>query len=151
MTIHRLFALKSFIVSFALAFLVTTILLISFQITLLQSNPGSIVDAWAISLANLIIFACLSYLYINVLTIGEASVRIKFLSFFDKGIGLSEDDILSRYNSRTILNLRKDRLLQDGQLAMKNGRIMLGKRRQILIAKFCVFWRKIIFGTEAPL
>lgn len=146
--IHRLISMKSFIVSFVISLFLTAFLAMIVQYFLYRLYSISILNFIVYLLTNLIILLCMGYIYINILTIGDVSIRIKLLNYFKKHNSLTEKEILADYNAREIIDKRIDRLLQNGQLVLKEDRLIIGKKRQIYVAKFYMFWRKIMFGSD---
>lgn len=133
----------SFFVSFTLLFLTLT----GLHVAAWFHYGGTIVDWIGFYLADLVVYLCLSYCYINFINIGNASVRIKAL--YDiclSAEGVTAQQILDGYNSEIILGIRLRRLLESGQIKMTDNIYFLGKPRQVLLALFFKFWRDLILG-----
>ena len=87
--------------------------------------------------ADLISYASLAYGYFHFVNINMASLRIRVLQeIIDAPDGLSEKDVLSRYNSKHIIDTRVKRLIGSGQLTEKDGYYYPGKNRTFLM----LFW-----------
>ncbi|MCB1192965.1 MAG: hypothetical protein KDK90_21145 [Leptospiraceae bacterium] len=138
---------KSFFHAFLLSWLFLFIL--SFYIDSILSIESSKSIFYLFS--NIIIFFCLSYCYINFVNVGNASLRVKILYELDKSNnGLNLEELLQIYNAKMIINKRIERLLVNEQIRIENGKYFLSKKTgQLLLGKFMIFWRTIIFGKHS--
>lgn len=99
---------------------------------------------------NIIIYACLGYCYFHFINLGETARRIRILrELYDKKTGLSEREILDRYNAKEIIEKRIDRLIDNRQIIFKNGRYYIGSRALLWVAKIIVIIRLIILGKRS--
>jgi hypothetical protein len=145
----RFIVRKSLVVSFFMAMVLSFIILTGLHLAVWRYARYSTIEWGGIYLADFIIFFCLSYCYINFINIGNASVRIKALneiSMAENGVTIR--DILDKYNSEIILNIRLERMLYNGQIVQRDNVFLSGKSRQILLALFFKFWRRIILGRK---
>lgn len=88
-------------------------------------------------LMDIISYIAFAYGYFHFVNINIASLRIRILrEIIDLPQGLSEKDLLSRYNAEQIVNRRIDSLVSSDQLIEKEGCYFLGKNRGFL----ALFW-----------
>jgi hypothetical protein len=103
-----------------------------------------------IGFVNLIIYTSLGYCYFHFVNLGETARRIRILrEIYDSESGLTQDEIVKRYNSREIIDRRLERLLDNGQVIRKNGRLYIGKPVVLLIAKIILFLKIFIIGKKS--
>ncbi|PKL35248.1 MAG: hypothetical protein CVV44_23010 [Spirochaetae bacterium HGW-Spirochaetae-1] len=145
--IHRIFHFKSILLSFIVSFIFMLLIFIVFSFVLFFIIKYQGIDFIYTLFGNLIILICLSYFYINLLNIGEVSLRIKLLSIINESdiYGIPLEELILKYNSEIIIKLRIDRLIKNGQLIEQSNKYFLGKKRQIYIVNFYLFWRNIMF------
>jgi len=100
--------------------------------------------------ANLIIYACFSYCYFTFINMGETARRIRLLrELYDAPFGLTGEEILKRYNAEEVINIRMNRLLNNGQIVLRNGRYYIGSPIMLLISRMIVFMKIIVLGRES--
>lgn len=148
-TLNKIFKIRSIIFSFLISFIIIFIILAVTQGLYFRSSNLGNLDSFFRQSTNLIIYFCVAYCFINLLNVGEASLRVKILyniSISKEGISIS--DILKNYSANEIIKLRMERLISNGQVVKKKEFFFLGKNRQLLLAKFFLFWRKLIFGKK---
>jgi len=104
-----------------------------FLAAVVSSADNSGPDFLGFILTDLISYTAFAYGYFHFVNINVASLRIRILQeiIYSPG-GLSEEDVLSRYNSGHILENRIKRLLASGQLIEKEGCYYLGENRTFL-------------------
>lgn len=101
-------------------------------------------------LANIIIYASLSYVYFHFVNLGETARRIRILrELYDSKSGLSLEEILDRYNAEIILKKRITRLIGNGQILYRQGRYYTGSPQMLWIAKVIVAMKIIILGKKS--
>jgi len=104
----------------------------------------------ALSLVNLAIYASLSYCYFSFITMGETARRVRLLcELYDAPDGLTREGILKRYNAEEVINIRLDRLLNNGQIILRDGRFYIGSPVVLFISKIIVFLKLIILGRRS--
>lgn len=92
-----------------------------------------------------IIFVCLSYIYINLVNIGNASVRIKVLSLLSNAESwVSKEALLQQYSAKTILQSRLHRLMASAQVRQEQDRLFLGRAKQLWLGKFFRWLRWLV-------
>ncbi len=149
--LHRIFRVGSIITSFLASFMINFVVLAIAQSVYFHYSDLNCLDSFFRQFTNLLIYFCIAFCFINLLNIGEASLRVKILynmSLIPEGMPSSE--ILKTYSADEIIKLRLERLLANGQVIQKDEFFFLGKNRQLLLAKFFLFWRKLIFGNKYP-
>jgi len=101
-------------------------------------------------ISNLLIYSALGYCYFHFINLGETARRIRMLNeiYHSEG-GLSDEDILKRYNSNMIVDLRLKRLLSNNQLSFLNNRYFVKKSLMLYITKAIVFMKLILMGKKS--
>jgi len=67
---------------------------------------------------------------------------------YDSKDGLTLEEILQRYNSKMILKVRIDRLIDNEQIILKNGKYYTGRPTVLLFAKMIVKMKLLLFGKD---
>ena len=100
------------------------------------------------SIINIVIYILLGYCYFHFVNMGQTARRIRILTELkDIPEGLSLRQILERYNSEDIIERRLNRLIDHGQVTQRNGRYYIGNPLMLIIARFLVAIKRIIFGV----
>jgi hypothetical protein len=103
------------------------------------SSPGDILS-----------YGALGYCYFHFLNLGETARRIRLLrELYEHPGGLSEAELLARYDSRGILAARMERLLSSGQLLLRGGRYYTGSPAVLLIARMTTRLKLIVTGRKS--
>lgn len=111
----------------------------------LSAASGSLVT-------NLIIYSSLGYCYFHFINLGETARRIRILrELYDLKEGLSLEEILIRYNAKEIIERRLARLINNGQILFKEGRLYINKPTMLFIAKIMSAAKVILLGKKANL
>jgi hypothetical protein len=98
---------------------------------------------------NCLIFTVMSYLYFQLLNIGEASLRLRILHELQiHSEGLTENQIVQRYDAQAIVRARLGRLVESGQVTLRKDRYYLGRKRLIYFAKVLYFLKRIYLGRR---
>jgi hypothetical protein len=99
---------------------------------------------------NIIIYSSLGYCYFHFINLGETARRIRILrELYDSNGGLTLDVILKRYNARKMVELRLQRLLSNGQVILKDGRLYNGKPVLLLMSKTILLMKLILLGQKS--
>jgi len=99
---------------------------------------------------NFIIYSALGYCYFNFVTLGETARRIRLLTeLYNVKEGLSISELMERYNSKHMIELRINRLLYNGQIIERNGRYYIGNPIILLITKIIVMMKLIFLGKKS--
>lgn len=100
---------------------------------------------------GLITYVALGYCYFHFINLGETARRIRIVRELSEAgpAGLSEEEILARYNTRNILNARFARLENNSQVIEKDGRYYLGKPAVLYMARALLLMKKILLGRSS--
>lgn len=144
---YKYILIKKLLKSEYFGFLVGLTVLIILQIFAYQPP---LIERFALVCANLIIYLCFSYAYFCLINMGETARRIRLLrELYDTPVGLTKEKILKRYNAEEIINLRIVRLLNNGQIILRNGRYYVGSPVMLIISRTIVFMKIIILGRDS--
>ena len=119
-------------------------------------------DAWIAQLAldpvgawlhtgapNLLAFFALSYSYFHFVNLGETGRRIRILvELYRAPNGLTENELLVRYDSNEILRRRIERLTTAGQIDLREGRAYGTGRAMWCTARFIMFLKYVVAGRD---
>lgn len=101
-------------------------------------------------ISNILIYSSLGYCYFHFINLGETARRIRILNeIYHSQDGLTLEDILKRYNSGIIIDLRLNRLLANKQLSFFNNRYCIKNSLMLYISKVIVFLKLIIMRKES--
>lgn len=110
----------------------------------------TIKDFYPLSIVNLIIYLSVSFHYFTFLNLGETARRIRVLrELYEAKEGLSLSEILERYNAKMIVEVRLKRLLNNGQIILKDNRYYIGSPLMLFIAKFIIAVKLILLGKRS--
>ena len=138
--------LKSVIVGFFAGFVSVIIL----KFSIFSSIPVSGKEFLFRTIANLIIYSALGYCYFHFINLGETARRIRILrEVYEAPEGLSQEEILERYNAKHIVDMRLRRLLVNGQIVERQGRYCIGNPVMLFIAKSIIALKFIILGKKS--
>ena len=99
-------------------------------------------------MVGVISFGSLSYGYFHFINLGETARRIRILREFSEAGGrLTYAELLTRYNARTQIDIRLQRLLTTGQIVDKGGTLVIGKGTVLRITKIMYCLRSLLFGA----
>jgi len=85
---------------------------------------------------NLLIYAALGYCYFHFINLGETARRIRILrELYEAPEGLSQEEILERYNAKHIVDMRTHRLIHNSQIVERDGRYYIGNPVMFFIAR----------------
>ena len=109
----------------------------------LKENLGSII-------ANIIAYTVFGYGYFHFVNMGETARRIRILrELYASKKGLTQAEILSKYNYVEIIDRRIERLINKKQIAFDQGKYYINKPLMLLIAKTIVITKQIVFGKKS--
>ncbi len=103
------------------------------------------------ALLALISYAALGYGYFHFFNLGETGRRVRLMREIDNAgeKGLSMEELLENYSAESIISVRLNRLLNNGQLYLKDGRYfakesstMGGISRVIILFKVLLLGKK---------
>lgn len=92
----------------------------------------------------LIYLNCLVFLNWFIFTLTDVSMHIQLLIQVHRAGSINFEQLITAYNKRTILRNRIPRLLELGQLRMKDGKLFIDGGSVLFGAAVCVALRKIL-------
>lgn len=105
------------------------------------------VEAFGLLATNLIIYSALGYCYFHFLNLGETARRIRILrELYMTKDGLTLDEILEKYNSRRMVEMRLGRLLNSGQVILADGRYYIKSSFLLTAARVISFMKLLVLG-----
>ena len=115
---------------------------------LIGPSAGSGRDAEILTwLVNLPAYAALSYCYFNFANLGQASIRIRIYSTIAaRKDGITITEITREYNEASMMELRLHRLVESGDIVLRDGRYFPGKRRFVPIANTLYTAKHFLLG-----
>jgi len=128
----------------ALAGLVATI---AITFVACRHDAVSTVDTLALVGMNAIASLAFAFGYFNFVNLTVASLRIRLLEeLADAGGRLPRAELLGRYGTASVADLRLQRLVGGGHLVERNGRLHSGRLQFLLVARIFDGLRWLIFG-----
>lgn len=128
----------------ALAGLVATI---AITFVACRRDAASTIDTLALVGMNAIASLAFAFGYFNFVNLTVASLRIRILEeLADAGGRLPRADLLDRYGTASVADLRLERLVGGGHLVERNGRLHTGRLQFLLVARIFDGLRRLIFG-----
>lgn len=107
-------------------------------------------DALALTLLNVVAFLALAFGYFNFVNLTIASLRIRMLEEIRSAAGpLGRAALLSRYDTDRVVGLRIERLVNGGHLVERDGRLVTGRHRFLLVSRCFEMLRRVILGRHA--
>ena len=106
----------------------------------LARMQASRTDAIGYGLLNFFAYLALGFGYFNFVNLTIASLRIRLLEeLLEAGGGLSAEQLGAAYNADAVAGLRLDRLVRGGHLVERRGRLVIGRRRFMVVARIFDF------------
>lgn len=101
-------------------------------------------------LADTATYILLSYGYFHFLNLTETARRIRILCELKEASpdGLTQAQILERYNAQEILDRRLERLVKNGQVICRDGRYYIGKPIMLIAAKTTSVFKRMLLGRR---
>jgi hypothetical protein len=98
---------------------------------------------------NLLTYLALAFGYFNFVNLTVASLRIRLLEEVrESGGALPAQSLKAAYNSREVVAIRLQRLVQGGHLVEKHGRLHSGRRAFLIVARIFDGLHWFIFGQR---
>jgi hypothetical protein len=98
---------------------------------------------------NLLTYVALAFGYFNFVNLTVASLRIRLLEEIrESGGSLPAEALKAAYNSREVVAIRLQRLIQGGHLVEKNGRLHSGRLPFLIVARIFDGLHWFIFGQR---
>lgn len=137
--------LKSIVLGFGIGFMAV----LACDLFFFFHDAPAIEHIIGISLANLLTYMALGYGYFHFINLGETARRVRILrEINDAKGGLSIKGILSRYNGKSILAYRMNRLQNNGQILLEEGKYTIGNPTMLLITKIILLLKRIVIGKN---
>ncbi len=94
-------------------------------------------------------YSAMGYCYFHFINLGETARRIRLLrELNDAPEGLTEGEILSRYNAKEIIDVRLTRLLNNKQIILRDARYYVANPAMLFISRALAFMKLIILGKR---
>ena len=104
----------------------------------------------AVFLVHLLTYGSFGYCYFHFINLGETARRIRILRELKSSPdGLSLDELLKNYNAQEIIERRLRRLINNGQLKVRNDRYYIGKPAMLGMAKILVGLKYLLLGKRS--
>lgn len=140
----RVGLLRSVVLGFALSLAVT----LGLDIWGLLAFPGE--GGLALVPFNALLCATLGYGYFHFVNLGETARRARLMRELAAAPdGLTEAELLSRYNAREILAKRLKRLISKGQLTVRNDRLFVKKSPMLYISMAMTLAKQALLGKKS--
>ncbi len=99
---------------------------------------------------NFIIYLSLGYCYFHFINLGVTARRIRILrELYETKKGLSLNEIMQRYNAKDIVEMRINRLVNNGQIIFKNNKYFIGKPIMLYIVKVIIIMKLILLNKRS--
>jgi hypothetical protein len=137
---------RHFLRSIAMGFLLGGVALLIAQC--LYPPGGDPIEAWSKALlVNLPTYAALSYCFFTFANLGQSSIRVRiYAKAAARADGVSVSEIARDYNEPMLMEMRLQRLVESGDLVLRDGRYFLGRKRFVPVARV-IFWiKRLILG-----
>jgi len=140
----RFFLLRYFI-SIILGFIIGLTFQISYEVSFVIVHK----NYFFYSINNILIYFLFSFFYFAILSTSKTSIRLRILYEIEKNNGiLTSSDLIEKYNSKEIINIRIKRMIQNKQIISRNGRLFSIFSITLIIGVILDFIKLILFGTQ---
>jgi hypothetical protein len=133
---------------FAVGFIVNAIVT-GYGMLAMHSSP---LDQTGYAALNALTYMALGFGYFNFVNLTVASLRIRLLEeILEAGGGLSAERLAAAYNADSVAQLRLERLVRGGHLVDRCGRLVIGRRPFMIVARIFDFlhWFIIDCGHQS--
>ncbi|GAB6127061.1 hypothetical protein [Humidesulfovibrio idahonensis] len=135
----------AYVRSIALGFLAGLAALLAGEALILAPTA----DGMALVLVNLAIYGLAAYCFCIFMTLNVSALRIRILvELRQNPKGMSEQEMLGRYNAESIRKARIERLLGSGQIVRREGRLFLARRQLLPLVLLIDGLRLLLFGRR---
>ncbi len=147
----RVFSGLGLLKSVFFGFIAGIIGMLGLEITLLPHVSMELsVTGLPLLFTNLIIYGALGYCYFHFINLGETARRIRIVcELHNADTGLTLSEILERYNSRKMVDLRIKRMLNIGQVLCHDGAYIIGKPFLLFISRIILIMKFLILGKTS--
>lgn len=147
--VYKVISKVGLLKSIFLGFFFGLIILFSLELFVLNSASGQLEVSYGAG-ANLVAYGALGYCYFHFINLGETARRVRLLrDIYDSDMGLTQKEILSKYNAQIIVEKRLSRLLDSHQIVERNGRYFIGKNTMLLITKIITAMKILVLGKRS--
>ena len=149
--ISRFWIRRGTIISTLIAYGICLLLLAVLQNQTLSNQLLPMHTVLSLSAVNFIFYSAMAFFYFSFVNIGESSVRIRILrEISDSQNGVSQAELLRRYNVDHMIQARIERFLSSGEMVLRKDRYYYsGKPKMLLVAKTCQKIKKLLLGKES--
>ena len=145
----RYLARLSLLKSVFLGYGIGLIGLFSVELLFFLKGVYELPELLSVAVANFIIYSVLGYWYFIFITLLETAIRTRLLIELDKSKkGLSENELLAKYNVRELIEIRINRLIRNKQIINNRGKYYPGKSSLLLFGKFSEMMHRIVPGEK---
>jgi hypothetical protein len=125
------------------------ICLLSGELLFLLKEVYELPEFLAVVTTNFIIYSVFCYWYFIFITLLETAIRTRLLIELDKSKdGLSEIEILAKYNVREIIEIRIARLVRNKQIICNEGKYYPVNSSLLLFSKFSEVIHRLVPGGK---
>ena len=114
-----------------------------------QSSTESMSAFWPDLAANTLTCGVLGYCYFHFINLGETGRRIRIVRELLCADGLTLTELLQRYNTSDMVEIRLARLLNNGQIVEQNGKLIIKNQFLLRASQVMVFMKKVILGKTS--
>jgi hypothetical protein len=119
------------------------------QLSLCWWQQISFSEFSALLIVSFIIYSVLSHWYFIFITLLETAIRTRLIIELSKSQeGLTEEELLARYDSRELIEIRIERLVRNGQIIYNGEKYYPGKPGLVLYGKFSELMNRIVPGEK---
>ena len=111
-----------------------------------QSTGKSMSDFLPNVMANILTCGVLGYCYFHFINLGETGRRIRIVRELLSADGLTLEELLQRYNTSDMVEIRLARLLNSGQIVERNGMLFIKSQFLLRASRIMVLMKKIVLG-----
>ena len=95
-------------------------------------------------LYELVVYAALAILYLDVVNIAETSLHVHIVLEVAWAKQLPVEVLTARYGGAHMVNARLERLISLGQIRFADGRYHLGDRKMLAVVRALDIWRRLL-------
>lgn len=115
----------------------------------MQSSAESMSSFWPNLAANTLTCGVLGYCYFHFINLGETGRRIRIVRELLSANGLTMEELLKRYNTSDMVEIRLDRLLNNGQITERSGQLFINNQFLLRASHVMVLMKKMILGKTS--
>lgn len=141
---------EKFFASVVAGFLTGFLGVLGLQVVLLWAFPRNC-DRWVLAaLVNPAIYVMLAYCFYNFINLGHASIRIRiFKECRDRGGFITHEELRAVYDENRIKEARLQRLHEQGDVVVEEGRWKLANPRLVPVANVVLALKRLVLRRES--